>query len=355
MKNKYLKLLSILLCLILVLSFIGCSKKDNTGNTATPAAEPAKKVTIKLAHVLQAGNESLWQRYAVQFKKLVEEKSAGQMEVQIFPSGQLGNERQLVEQMKTGALEAAITTTGTFGNFNPLFNLYCLPYLFENLDVAQAVINGPIGDEYKKTLKDSLGIIHLGWVEDGFRNVFSRKPINKLSDMKGLKLRTMEAPVWIETYKAFGAGAVPMAYTELYSALQQGVVDGADALTTNYLSDKMYEVAPYFNRMDFAKNPTSLMVSEKFFNTLTADQQKILVDAGKEAQAYGYEQYDKYMSGEFQTVMKNLKAEAVEIPDKTPFIEATRPAWKIIMKDIAGADAWLERVQAEIKAFESKK
>jgi tripartite ATP-independent transporter DctP family solute receptor len=342
--------------MVFVLSIVGCSNSadKSTDNAAAGTEEKAEKVVIKLAHVLQPGNESLWQRNAEQFKKLVEEKSAGQMEVQIFPSGQLGGERQVIEQMQTGALEAAITTSGPLGNFDPVFNLYCLPYLFADIEETRTILNGPIGDEFKTAMKDNLNIIHIGWIEDGFRNVFTKEPLKDVSDMKGLKLRTMEAPVWIETYKAFGAGAVPMAYTELYSALQQGVVDGADALTTNYLSDKMYEVAPCYNLLEFAKNPTSLLLSQKFYDGLTPEQQKILDEAGKETQQYGYDQYDSYMAGEFQQVCDELNAQVVEV-DKTSFMEATKPAWDLITKDVEGSDAWLERVQAEIDAYRASK
>ncbi|MCC8193071.1 MAG: DctP family TRAP transporter solute-binding subunit [Deltaproteobacteria bacterium] len=247
---------------------------------AAPGAEAAKKpIILKAAHNgnLQADDA---QNMAFDvFKKMVEEKSNGEIKVQLYPAAQLGDARTIVEGVQMGTIELGDIENGPMGRFVPEAMLWDLPYIFRDIDHAHAVLDGPLGKEVQE-LYLKVGIRHLGYNDGGFRSFTnSKRPIKSIADMQGLKIRVMESEVMINTINAFGASAIPMAFGELYSALQQGVVDGQENPLNLIESQRFYEVQKYLSQTEHFYYPRQYILSEKFWQKLSPEHQKIVAEA----------------------------------------------------------------------------
>ena len=295
----------------------------------------AKAKVVKVAtstqstHIYNVGLE--------EFAKLVKEKSNGELDVQIFPAAQLGSERDFVEGLQLGTLEMTLTSTGPMGNFVPEIKLFNLPYLFANRAEAYKVLDGPIGTEIAdKLLK--IGIRSLGWYENGFRNVTNNvRPINQVTDMKGIKIRVMEDSLFIDSMKALGASPLPMAFGELYTALEQGTVDAQENPLGNIYTSRFQEVQKYLAMTGHFYSPAMLLVSEIFWKSLNPAQQKALAEAGAEAR-----DYERQLSIDSESDYKKKLLEAgmqITEPDKTEFIKAVKPVYATAAKGIGGGDA----------------
>jgi len=289
------------------------------------------------------------------FEKLVEKGTNGAIDVQIFPANQLGAERELVEGLQLGTVQGTMTSTGPMGNFLPEIKVFNLPFLFKDRKSCYAVLDGPVGQEIAKKLIP-LGIRSLGWCENGFRNVTnSKRPINKPEDMKGLKIRVMEDDLFIISMKALGASPLPMAFSELYTALEQKTVDAQENPLAVIYSSRFFEVQKYLAMTGHFYSPAMLLVSESFFKSLTPAQQKVLIEAGAKTR-----DYERKLSMEAdQSLEAKLKEKGMIIthPDKKPFMEAVASVYTNpkVMKAIGGGDAkkgkaLIEKVKAAAMA-----
>lgn len=246
-----------------------------------------EKITIRYADV-QAENDTETMA-ARKFAELVGEKSNGRIEVKVFPAGQLGDMKDNLQSVQTGTIEMCRSNPGWIADAGVnRFNVLVLPFIFDNLEHANKVIDGPIGKELLGEIeKSGLGMVGLGYFEPSVRHFFFRnKEVKKLSDIKGMKLRVPTTEINAEMVKAFGASATPIAYNELYIALQTGIVDGAENPLKGYINLKFYEVAPYFTFTGHQYEPSVVLVSESFWEKLSASDQKVLQDAMKETSAY---------------------------------------------------------------------
>jgi tripartite ATP-independent transporter DctP family solute receptor len=271
--------------------------------------------------------------------KIVADKTKGELEIQLFPASQLGSERDAAEGLQLGTLEMTLTSTGPLGAFVPEVKVFNLPFLFKDRDEAYKVLDGAIGEEIAAKFVPK-GIRSLGWYENGFRNITnSRNPINKPEDLKGLKIRVMEDNVFILTMKAMGASPLPMAFGELYSALDQKTVDAQENPLAVIDSSKFQEVQKFLAMTGHFYSPSMLLVSEKFWQKLTKDQQQIMMDAAKEAKAY-----ERKLSMEAdQTLEAKLAKEGMTVtkPDKAPFMAVVKSVYTNpeVLKSIGGGDA----------------
>ncbi len=245
----------------------------------------AAEYTIKLAYVAQPTNP--FHKGMEYFAQKVAEKSKGRIEVKLFHSQQLGGERDYVEGMQLGTIEMAQTSLGPVGSFEPTMDLFALPFLFRSSEHFDHVFDGPIGKSVGAKLIPK-GVRVLGYTDNGARLLNNSKhPIKTPEDMKGLKFRSMESPVFVETYRALGARAVPMARPEVFSALKQGVIDGLDNPLAFYESMGDYEVTKYLTLgVELFQTPGALMISEKYYQSLPPDLQKAIQDAADEAIPY---------------------------------------------------------------------
>lgn len=246
-----------------------------------------KKIVIRYADV-QAENDTETMA-ARKFAELVSQKSNGRIEVKVFPAGQLGDMKEIMQSVQTGTIEMCRNNPGWIADAGvKRFGVLSLPFIFDNLEHANKVIDGAIGKELLGEIqKSGLGMVGLGYLEPSLRYFFFKnKEVKKLSDLKGMKLRVPTNEMNAAMVNAFGASATPIAYNELYTALQSGIVDGAENPLKGFINMKFYEVAKYFTFTGHQYEPSILLVSESFWNKLSAGDQKILRDAMDETSLY---------------------------------------------------------------------
>jgi tripartite ATP-independent transporter DctP family solute receptor len=257
------------------------------------------------------------------FKNLTEKRSNGRLKVEIFPSSQLGGEREMQEMVALGTLE--MTVTGVIVTYEPLYALLEAPYLYRDRDHIRKVMESAVVAGLGETLIKK-GLRMVGFYENGFRHITnSTRPINSPADVKGLKIRTPENLAQVETFKALGAVATPMAYSELYNAMAQGVVDGQENPLQNIWTGKMFEVQKHLAMTGHIYNSAYIIVSNKFWMALPADLRKIAEESIREAsrgQMDAVANLDKKL-------LEELKAKGMQVtvPHQEAFRKATAPAY----------------------------
>ncbi|MCC8195119.1 MAG: TRAP transporter substrate-binding protein [Deltaproteobacteria bacterium] len=215
------------------------------------------------------------------FKPYVEEKSGGRLKVEIFFNSILGGDRQMLESLQMNTLQADLTPATVLAGFSPDFNVADAPFLFKDKKTAHAALDGEFGALLSGTLKNR-GIRILGYPENAFRNISTNKrEVKTLEDMKGLKIRVMEGPVYINTMKALGANATPMSFGELYTAIQQGTVDGQDNGVVITYTSKLHEVVKYYTFTEHCYASNAYAFSEDFLQSLPPDLLRIVEDGIK--------------------------------------------------------------------------
>lgn len=220
---------------------------------------------------------------AQKFVDVVGQKSGGKIKVKIFPNGTLGGEQQVAAAMQGGTIEISMMSPAQLVGTVKEFVVLDFPFAFANTAQADAVLDGPFG----KRLMDYMpakGWVGLGFMEQGYRSISnSKRPINKLEDIKGLKIRTILNPLYVDMFNTLGANAVPMPFPELYTAMEMKTVDGQENPETTVDASKFYEVQKYFSATRHIYNPQMMMVSKKFWDTLSDDEKKIIEEATVEA------------------------------------------------------------------------
>jgi tripartite ATP-independent transporter DctP family solute receptor len=251
-----------------------------------------EKVIIKLSD--QVNEQNPHYKAHEFFAKTVAEKSGGSVEVKIFPNSQLGNAREGLEGVLTGTIEAVKVTSGELSTYSPKFSVFSLPYIFTNKKEVFAALDGKVGEILKAEL-DKQGFKLIAFFDTGFRSIFNgKRPVKTIADLKGLKVRVINDPIMIETVNTLGALATPLAYGELYMALKQGVVDGAEQPPVALYSMKFYEVSKYFSLTNHFYDLNIVVMGKKYFEKLSPVQQKAIEEAGKEYQAFERQLWNEY-------------------------------------------------------------
>lgn len=222
---------------------------------------------------------------ATKFEEVVKTETGDDFEIKHFPSSGLGGEREVIEGLQIGTVEATIVSSGTLANFVPDTGVFDIPFLFRDLDHARAVLDGPIGQEILAKF-DDVGMHGLAWGEQGFRHITNnRNAIETPEDVAGLKVRTMENPVHLAAFNAMGAAPTPMAWPEVISSLQQGVIDGQENPLSVIVSVKLNEVQKYLTLSGHVYSPAVLLVSKPFWEGLSDEQKAAFETAATEAVA----------------------------------------------------------------------
>lgn len=216
------------------------------------------------------------------YKRMVEERTKGRVRVQLYSDAVLGDEEQMAEGMQMGTVDVMMAAAAKYANFVPEMDLYSPPYTFKSWAHYDAVLNSEVDATIAKKVKERRGDIYLGLFTDGARNVFTNKPVKALDDLKGYKLRTMTGPNELAAWKAFGTNPTPLAYTELYSALQVGVVDGAENTMTSLLGMKFWESCKFVLRTEHSYLALPFFMSAKAVAKVPADLREIVIQAGKD-------------------------------------------------------------------------
>jgi tripartite ATP-independent transporter DctP family solute receptor len=257
----------------------------------------------------------------------VEKNSGGKMKIEIFPDAQLGGERDLAEGTRLGTVEMAVAAAGSvLPLWVPEFQIVEMPFLFRDRAHAYKTLDGVLGDELKG-LAEKKGLKVLGFWEVGFRNMTNtKKPIQEPADMQGLKIRVQQSKVYIEMMKSLGAIGTPIAFTELYSALQQGVVDGQENPIATIRSMNYFEVQKHLSLTYHTYTPGAVMVSPKLWNTLSADQKTVLQKSVNEA-AQSQRKAVSDKEAEDLAFLKSKGMAVVEKPNAEAFRKATQPVY----------------------------
>ena len=302
------------------------------GLVALSLAVPAwaADVTLKLGHI--AVPDHPYGQGADHFAKLVAEKSGGSIEVKIFPSSQLGGQKDLIEGMVFGAVDMALVGTAVLGQFQPQISIFDLPFLFEDRAHAYKSLDS-VGMELGKKLEER-GIKLLGYMENGIRHATNNvRPIKDPSDMEGLKIRVMTNKIFVEMMKSLGASPTPMAFSELYSAMQQGTVDGQENPSAHIFTKRFYEVQKYASKTAHAYSPEPMIISMISWSKLSDEQKAIIEEAAKEAIAWqrkiSEEQDNKY----WDQIVATGKMEVLDV-DRSKFKAATAPVIEMFAKTV---------------------
>jgi tripartite ATP-independent transporter DctP family solute receptor len=284
---------------------------------------PLFAIDIKVAHVVN--EQDAFHLAATKFKELTEKYTNGEVKVTIFPNAVLGDERTLLERMKMGIVDAGIITSGPFVNFVPQFGVVDMPFLFRDSEHAYKVLDGPIGDKLFADLEPQ-GWKGLAWAERGFRNLTNNKrPINKPEDVAGLKIRLMQNPIYVDSFKALGANAVPMAWTEALTALQQHTIDGQENPLNVIVSFKLYESQKYLAITRHAYAPAPIIMSMMTWKKLTPAQQSAVLKAAREAAQYERDYDNQNEAGWLKELAD--KGMVITKPDLSAFLRAVKPVY----------------------------
>ena len=220
------------------------------------------------------------------FKKYVEENTKGNVQVALYYNSQLGGERESVEQVKCGSLEMATASAGPLTTFNSKFMVLDIPFAFDSYEIAWGVLDGPMGQKLLNS-GENIGLKGLAYLENGYRHVTNTvRPINGPEDLKGIKIRTMEAPMHMENFRALGANPTPVPWTELYLSMQQKIVDGQENPLANIWEVKMYEVQKFTSLTGHIYDPMPLVTNLAWFNKLPKEYQSIIKEGAILAQNY---------------------------------------------------------------------
>ena len=308
------------------------------------AAQDVKERTLKFAtqnpkgHPIVIGMEK--------FAELVASKSGGKIKVNLFPGGVLGGDAAVVSAMQGGTIEMASMNSGILASQVKDFEVYDFPFMFANSKEADAVVDGPFGKKMHAKLEPK-GLVGLTYWELGFRQITnSRRAINKVEDLEGLKLRVIPNAINIDWVKALGANPTPLAFPEVYAALEQKAIDGQENPLTVIAANKFFEVQKYATLTNHQYNPQSVLISKKFWDTLSADEKKIVADAAVESTAYQRQQ----ARAQAGTALDAVKKGGMQVNELAPaelakFREKMKP---VVDKHGAAIAETVKELQAEL-------
>src|SRR6202158_4226373 len=276
---------------------------------ASGSAFAQQKMVLKASDVHAAGYPTV---VAVEdIGKKLEKATNGKLSVTMYPAMQLGGEKEAIEQAQVGAIAFARVSVGALGQVVDDLNVFNLPYVFRNTAHMQKVIDGPIGqDLLDKVTNSGKGLVGLCWMDAGARNFYdTKKPIKTVADLKGMKIRVIGNPIFVDMANAMGGNGVAMGYDQVFSALQTGVIDGAENNPPSFVFDNHYQVAKFYTLDEHLIVPEMLVFSRKTWDTLSKDDQALLVKFGREAQQEERVLWAKYE----KDAMDKAKAAGIQI------------------------------------------
>jgi tripartite ATP-independent transporter DctP family solute receptor len=288
------------------------------------AGRSSAAIDLKLGHAIN--EQDVFHAAALKFKESVESETGGEITVSIFPNATLGDERNLLESLKMGTVDMGIVTGGPVINFLPSFGVLDLPFLFSTPEHAYKVLDGPVGQGFIKEM-EGLGWKALAYGERGFRNLTNNKrPVEKPEDIAGLKIRVMQNPIYIDSFTALGANAVPMAWTEALTALQQGTIDGQENPLNVIAAYNINESNKYLALTRHAYAPNIIIMSLRTWKKLTPEQQDIVQKSALAAAQYNRD-VDNKSEAEWLQKLKDSGMQ-VTTPDPALFREAVSSVYQ---------------------------
>lgn len=293
-----------------------------TAGVFAPLAAQAQTV-LKAADTHPAGYPTV---VAVEmFGKKLEEQTKGRIKMQMFPGAVLGQEKETIEQTQLGAIQIARVSLGVIGPVVPEVDVFNMPFVFRDIPHMRKVIDGPVGDELlEKVTASPARLVALAWMDGGSRSLYTKKPVRKPDDLKGQKIRMMGNPLFVDTMNAMGGNGISMAYGEVFSALQTGVIDGAENNPPSMFTSNHYTAgAKYYTQTNHLIIPEILVMSKVTWDKLSKDDQALVKKLGREAQMDQRVLWDKSVE-EYSAKLKAAGVEFINIDNK-PFFDATAP------------------------------
>lgn len=338
MKSRTFKIASLLLVLFLALALVtGCGGGSQDGPAGTEAGAEAgdgPKIVCKVAHA--TATDHPYHTGLMKFDELLRERSNGRISLEIFPSAQLGSERETIEGVQMGTIDMTLVSTAPLSGFSDSFLLVDLPFIFTSREHAYEVLDGEIGQKMFADLEGK-GIKGLVYFENGFRNITnSIKPIVHPEDLKGIKIRTMENPIHIDSFRAIGANPTPIAFGELFTALQQKTVDAQENPLALIYASKFHEVQDYLSLTGHFYAPASLLMSEELWNSLSAEDQALIMECAHEAKDWQREQV-RAMDEE---VLESFKEGGMIVSEVDPL------EWQKAMESVY--EQWQDKIGKEL-------
>ena len=296
---------------------------------AVPASSQAAPLELKLGHIQT--EQDFWHLGSLKFKEELEKRSNGEITLKIYPNSTLGGDRDLVEGMQMGTVDFGLVA-GVLGNFEKSIGLLELPYLFDSQEEFNKVIHGPIGEEIASRMVKKSGIRILNWWDRGPRQTTSNKPINKLEDLKGLKIRLPEIPAMVNSWRAMGANPTPMAWSEVYTGQQQNVIEAQENPIPFIYGGRINEVQKYIAITDHKYEYVTIAMSEMRWKKLNDKQRQIIVEAANAATAYE----NQLVLDKTNELLAAMQAKGLQVthPDKKELAAAARSVHEDFAKTV---------------------
>lgn len=345
---RYLKrIVAVVLSVSMLIGCVGCGASSNTESKQEGTS--SKKRIIRIAHSqAETHPEHIG---LLKFKEYVEEKLGDKYEVQIFPNELLGSQTKAIELTQTGAIDFVLVGTPNLENFAKVYEIFSMPYLFTSEEAYHAAMND---EAYMKKIyesTDDTGLRVVTWYNVGTRNFYAKKAIKTPDDLKGLKIRVQQSPASVNMANAFGAAASPMSFGEVYTAIQQGVIDGAENNELALTSNKHGEVAKYFSYNKHQMVPDVLVANLKFLNGLSKEDRAVFEKAAKISTQVEQEEWDKQVKEAKEYAQKEMGVKFLDV-DVQLFRKKVLGVQKQMLKDNASIRDSYEHFQTFNKKYE---
>ena len=323
----------LLLAGMMMCSLTACG--GTTGQTEKAKESTNQKMELKLAHNL--AEDHPLHLAAEQFAKEVNEGTNGDITIKIYPNAMLGNEREVLEQLQNGAIDITRVGAASLENFSELFSAFTVPYIFDSEEHFYKVMDSEIADEIYTSSQEQ-GLLGLTYYDGGARSFYTKNtPINSPADLKGLKIRVMENPSSIRMMEVFDASATPMAYGDIYTALQQGVLDGAENNPTALTLGKHGEVAKYYSFDEHTRIPDFMIISTATWEKISPEYQEVIKTAAKHSTEYHTKLWKESVDASIKEAQEKYGVQMV-YPDKASFQEAVAPIYEELKENQAVYD-----------------
>ncbi|SHJ27711.1 tripartite ATP-independent transporter solute receptor, DctP family [Geosporobacter subterraneus DSM 17957] len=344
------KLLSLVLILVMLFA-VGCSTKSNNVDSTNKGTE-IKQGEFKIKVGLVTPEQDIATRSMRHFEEQVEKLSEGRIDVEVFPGGALGGSADIFNGVQDGSIEMCVNIYPPFAQFSDAFLLYNLPYLFSSKEAAFEFLDSDIAKNIAKSIENK-GFKQLAVFDGGFRNVSNNKgPVKNPNDLRGLKIRTLDNPIQIDYFKAYGANPTPLPYGDIYVGLQTKTIDGQENSFSNAASMKFNEVQKYFTDTKHAFDPAGMFINTGVFNSYPDDVKQIIEEAALSTQKFNRELAVELENQSIETIKKTSEIYYLTNEERQVFIDMSMPTYKNFEQKIG--KELMDSALAKIKEIESK-
>lgn len=357
--KKFTRLTALILAVLMLFSLAACGSEPATNtpsttqdttptdDTSTDSNDSDVQYDEVVINIANSVNEDHPVSAAhLKFEELMEERTNGAVQVEIFFNATFGSGLQIVEAVQSGSVQAGESSLSSLATLVPEVQYTGLPFSFDSRDHAFAWTETDFANQIKDKILEKSGCYLLGWLENGIRKLSNSKhPVTCPDDMQGLKIRVMDSPIYIEMFTQMGASPTPMSLTEVYTALQQGTVDGQDNPYSTFVSSKFYEIQSYFTNLDHTFDFTGFIISNDFLQSLNEATRELVIECGKEAQQASYD----YAVESEARLIQTIEESGMEIYNLSDEERA------LFRESVAGMEDWFEQnVQSDLNLADFK-